>query len=220
MGIIYLKHINNKLNKNIKDNKFGNKLNNLIGLMIKNKCDITHKKDETILTCKKENKIHDLKIVKQKNKIKYIYSKENTTEIGIYNKIDNKTIIKFNTIKVNNSEINKQTEISLFEDNKEMIKKVEQENTKNKIENGQIHELSKNITDKTYIRTKNDNIMKVENNNNIVKYYIGKSNYKEGIYINDKIGYIKIKEHEFIDYIKNNMNDIELFQQHIKVRKK
>ena len=62
--------------------------------------------------------------------------------------------------------------------------------------------------------------MKVENNNNIVKYYIGKSNYKEGIYINDKIGYIKIKEHEFIDYIKNNMNDIELFQQHIKVRKK
>ena len=115
MGIIYLKHINNKLNKNIKDNKFGNKLNNLIGLMIKNKCDITHKKDETILTCKKENKIHDLKIVKQKNKIKYIYSKENTTEIGIYNKIDNKTIIKFNTIKVNNSEINKQTEISLFD---------------------------------------------------------------------------------------------------------
>jgi len=112
MGIIYLKHINNKLNKNIKDNKFGNKLNNLIGLMIKNKCDITHKKDETILTCKKENKIHDLKIVKQKNKIKYIYSKENTTEIGIYNKIDNKTIIKFNTIKVNNSEINKQTEIT------------------------------------------------------------------------------------------------------------
>lgn len=219
MGIIYLKHINNKINKNIKENKYGNYLNDLIELMIKNKCDITHTKQETILNCKKNNKIHDLKIIKDKNKIKYYYEKEDYNEIGSYYKIDNKNIIKITKIKKDNNKTQKLTELILFEDNKEILKKIEQETIKTKIEQGKIKEQNKDEKSKTLIRTKNNNIIKIENNNDKINYYIGKSYYKEGIYIKDQISYYKINEQEFIEYIKNNIDDIDLLKKHIKIKK-
>ena len=178
------------INKKIIDVRMKNRLNEHIKNIINNKGKIKIKKNIII---KNNNQILILK--KFKNYIKYIYKDNELKEQYQIFKISKEYISEY---------INKDIkQISVFQEEKEMIKHIEGKNTES-----------------TYIRTLENNIVLIEKALEKIKYYIGINEKKYENYIQENTIFTEIEKDEFLSIIKKENNEQKILNKYLMSTKK
>lgn len=178
------------INKKIIDVRMKNRLNEHILNIIKNKGRIKIKKDIII---KSKNQI--LIIEKQKNHIKYIYKDKKYKEQYQIFKINKEYISEY---------INKDIkQISVFQEEKEIIKHIEEKNIES-----------------TYIRTTENNIILIERTFQTIKYYIGINEKKYENYLQENMIFAEIEKDDFLSIIKKKENEEKILKKYILTEKK
>ena len=178
------------INKKIIDVRMKNRLNEHILNIIKNKGRIKIKKDIII-----KNKNQILIIEKQKNHIKYIYKDKKYNEQYQIFKINKEYISEY----INN-EIK---QISVFQEEKEIIKHIEEKNIES-----------------TYIRTLEDNIILIERTLEHIKHYIGINEKKYENYIQENMIFTEIEKDDFLSIIKKEESEEKILKKYILTEKK
>ena len=167
----------NNINNRIIDVRMKNRLNEYIKKILEKNGKIKIYPNIII-----KNTSDQLIIKTNKNYIKYILKTDKYQEKYEIFKMGKDYISEYKNDNIK--------QISVFQKEKEMIKYIEEKNNET-----------------TFIRTNNSNVILIENDKNNTNYYIGINENKYENYIPESIIYTEIQKDDYINLIKNKIEE-------------